>query len=391
MGIANKTVLFFPPYTGILGLGYSRHMAYPSAIGKSHEKVLPPSFVEALVQAGAISSRLYSIYLNSLDRHGSIMFGGLDTAKYHGPLTTLNIVAKDEKPAHHFYLYLDSVTMWPHDGSTQTIVRSTEERRYMTIPDTGTPDWSLPTSAYHKVVGHAGVTSTHDVLLSTSFEDERLVKPCGDVAHGANATRFEITFAGNGTNTGTLKLELADLFTPLTSEDGSAVTDEVGQSMCWLRVVESDELFVITGSAAMRAGYWVFDLDNGQVSVAQANLRADSSNVVQVEAGAGLSKAASDVKSETKKIDVESQMSATAVYKLSTVTSNVDYRTGAKSHPAATDAPKSLRSDQLQPRSTELERRFESAAVDTKTPRLFSFGYIGAFLVAFSIKIMIIG
>lgn len=227
MGIANETILFFPPYTGILGLGYSSHMAFPSATEDSHKAALPPSFVEALVQAGAISSRLYSIYLNSLDRQGSILFGGVDTAKYRGSLTTLNVVAEDEKPADNFHLYLESITMWPHGGQNQTVVRSTKDRRYTTIPDTGTPDWYLPTSAYLKVIEQAAVRSSNVVLLSTTYDDERLVKPCSDVAHGrANTTRFEIIFSGNGTNTGTLILELADLFTPLTSENGSAVTDE---------------------------------------------------------------------------------------------------------------------------------------------------------------------
>ncbi|KAH0289040.1 acid protease, partial [Aureobasidium sp. EXF-3399] len=318
MGIANRMALFFAPYTGILGLGYSSHMAWPGT--KSKKVALPPSFVEALVQAG------------------SILFGGVDTAKYRGPLTTLNVVAEDEKPAGNFYLYLESVTMRPHGGQNRTIVRSTKHRRYRTVPDTGTPSWYLPTSAYRKVIKQAGVTSTDDVPLSSVFEHRKYVRPCRDVAYGtANTTRFDITFSGNGTNTGTLNLELANLFTPLTSEHGSVVTDGDGQPMCWLRVVESDEL-MITGSAVMRAGYFVFDLDNGQVSLAQANLGANSSNVVQVEAGTGLSKAASDVRSETKKINVEGQMSATAVYKLSTVTSNIDYGTGAKSHPAATGA-----------------------------------------------------
>jgi hypothetical protein len=133
--------LRFTPHTGILGLGYSSPMAHPTLRGmkKSHKVALPPSFVEALVQARAISSRLYSICLGSLDRSGFILFGGLDTAKYHGTLTTLNVLAMDQKPAHNFYLYLDSVTMQPHNGPKQTIVRSTKELRYITVPDTGTP------------------------------------------------------------------------------------------------------------------------------------------------------------------------------------------------------------------------------------------------------------
>lgn len=42
----------------------------------------------------------------------------------------------------------------------------------------------------------------------------------------------------------------------------------------------------------MRAGYWVFDLDNGQISVAQANIEASSSDIVKVLKGVdGLSRA----------------------------------------------------------------------------------------------------
>ncbi|KAI4843661.1 acid protease [Aureobasidium sp. EXF-8845] len=360
MGIANRMGLRFNPHTGILGLGYSSQMTPVSDrwLQDSHEvvlPVLPPSFVEALVQAGAISSRLYSIYLNSLDRSGSIIFGGLDTAKYHGTLTTLNVVALDEnKPADDFSLYLDSVTMHPHDEPKQTIVRPTEKEkyRYMTVPDTGSPSWDLPPSAYHKVAEYAGVISTDDLNLSSDFEDSRLVKPCSDLAQGsANTTRFEIVFSGNGTNAGTLNVELADLFTPLTAEDGSAVTDEAGRPMCWLRIVATDSSLLITGSSVMRAGLWVFDLDNGQVSLAQGNLRANSSsNVVQVEAGAdGLSKAVKELRAETKKINVEGRMSPTAVYTLSTVTSSVGYSTGLGVRATAKGTTESPRNEPVRP------------------------------------------
>jgi hypothetical protein len=401
MGIANTMALRFPR-TGILGLGYSSAMtdAFDRWLQGNHKvvlPVLPPSFVEALVQAGAISSRLYSIYLNSLGRSGSIIFGGLDTAKYHGTLTTLNVVAWNEgQPADCFFLYLDSVTMQPHDGPKQTIVRSPkkEKYRYTTVPDTGSPVWHLPTSAYHKVVENAGVISTDDLNLSSDFEDSRLVKPCSDLAQGsANTTRFEIVFSGNGANTGTLNVEQADLFMPLTAEDGSAVTDEAGRSMCWLRIEKTEGTFLITGSPVMRAGLWVFDLDNGQVSLAQANRRANSSsNVVQVDAGAdGLSKAVKELRAETKKIDVEGRMSPTAVYKLSTVTSSVGYSTGLGVRATAKGTMESPRNEPVRPRSVELVRRSESAAVAMRIPRPFSFESFSALIVVLLITITIVG
>jgi hypothetical protein len=284
--------------------------------------------------------------------------------------------------------------MQPHDGLAQTLVRSTKERRYTTLPDTGSPSWDLPTSAYHKVVKYAGVISTDDLKLSSDFEDSRLVKPCSDLAQdSANTTRFEIAFSGNGTNTGTLSVELADLFTPLTSEDGSTVTNEAGRPMCWLRIEANDATFLITGNPVMRAGLWVFDLDNGQVSLAQANLRANSSsNVVRVEAGAdGLSKAVKELRAETKKVDVEGQIPPTAVYKLSTVTSSVGYSTGLMARATAKATTESPRNEPIRPRSSELVRRSESAAAVRRTPNPFSFESPGAFIVALLITITILG
>ena len=77
----------FAPHTGIMGLAYSSNMD----INKSR-KNMPPSFLDGLVQAGAISSRLYSIYLNTLDQYGSILFGGLDTDKYKGSRCNLTTI-----------------------------------------------------------------------------------------------------------------------------------------------------------------------------------------------------------------------------------------------------------------------------------------------------------
>ncbi|KAG9965541.1 acid protease, partial [Aureobasidium melanogenum] len=368
MGLGNKFNMTFQPYTGTLGLGYSSHMAH--VWRKNQPKVtLPPSFVEALVQAGAISSRFYSIYLNTLDWYGSILFGGLDTEKYEGPLTTLNFFPGADGVVDNFYLRLESVKMYPHDGPNQTIVQSAKDRTFTTVLDTGTPGWELPTSAYHKVLGYAGVEPADGAYPGSGIDDDGFVRPCADVARGLdNNTRFEITFTGHGTNTATLDLELADLFTPLTSKNGSAMTDSFGRAMCWLRVTEKPASnFLTTSSGVMRAGYWIFDMDNGQVSLAQAKLRANSSNVVQVEAGAdGLRKAVHDLRSDTQKADIEGPKSTSIIYSISTATSTVGYATGTEAYPTATGTTRYLDRDPPKPRSSAFMRRSESAAAAIK-------------------------
>ncbi|KAI4748814.1 acid protease [Aureobasidium sp. EXF-12298] len=347
-----------------LGLGYSSQMVH--VWKKNQPKVtLPSSFVEALVQAGVISSRLYSIYLNTLDWYGSILFGGLDTEKYEGPLTTLNFFPGADGVVDNFYLRLESVKMYPHDGPNQTVVQSAKDRTFITALDTGTPGWELPTSAYHKVLGYAGVESADGAYPGSGIDDDGFVRPCADVARGLdNTTRFEITFTGYGTNSATLNLELADLFTPLTSKDGSAMTDRFGRAMCWLRVTEKPASNVLTtSSGVMRAGYWIFDMDNGQVSLAQAKLRANSSNVVQIEAGAeGLRKAVHDLRSDTQKADIEGPKSTSMAYSISTANSTVGYATGTEAFPTATGTTRYFGHDSPKPASSALMRRSESAA-----------------------------
>ncbi|KEQ89549.1 acid protease [Aureobasidium pullulans EXF-150] len=336
VGLAHDINWGHPPYTGMLGLGYSSREGIDFMMQRRKKVPNHPSLIETLVKAKAISSRLFSIYLNTLDHYGSILFGGVDTAKYKNPLTTLNCL-NDEGVVNNWDLTLQEVTMQPYGGPNQTLLRSTKDRPLTTLPDTGTPDWQLPTSAYYKVIGYAGVQRLEDIYEGA--DPQTFVRPCSDVAYGiVNTTRFQLTLSGNGTNSATLDFELADLFKPITTKAGASTTDEDGQPLCQLQVAEvpEDASFMITSGSVMRAGYWVFDLDNGQISVGQANLRANSSNVVQVQAGAdGLSRAAGNV-AEVQKDLVEGQMSVPGTWHMSTATKTIGYTTGPQNYPTPT-------------------------------------------------------
>lgn len=365
-GLANKLKERFKPYTGLMGLGYSSNIN----LVRHHEVALPPTFVEGLVQAGAISSRLYSIYLNTLDQYGSILFGGIDTKKYEGQLTTLNLLrSRNTRKVDNFNLYLEEVKIKPYNESYQTVVRSTNDTKFKTLIDTGASIWTLPLSAYNQVIRYARAEPSKGIWPGIS--ESALVRPCSEVARGiANTTHFEITFAGNGSNTALLRLELADLFSPITTNDGSAATDGSGRPMCWLRVAPQPGDHCLTGNPVMSAGYWVFDLDNGQVSLAQANLGANLSEVVQVEAGAnGLKKAVNNhLRAQIQKDKVECQLSASVTYKLSTATNTVGYATGAESYPTPTGTGMYNPSGDHSPphsRSDAHVRRSESTAAAT--------------------------
>ncbi|KAI5200074.1 hypothetical protein AUEXF2481DRAFT_38442 [Aureobasidium subglaciale EXF-2481] len=254
--------------------------------------------------------------------------------------------------------------MQPYDGPAQVLLESHSKR--IAVPDTGTPDWMLPASAFNKFVKHAGVQlieAFSDEQLAPELFSGDLVRPCSDVAYGmTNTTRFQLTFTGNGTNNATLSLQLADLFTPISNADGSAATDFVGRPLCLLRVFEGDEdedeELVVISSGIMRAGYWVFGMDNGQISLTQANLNTTSSNVVSVEAGPdGLSKVEPNHVAELQKDAVEAMVQDSVRHTFSTATNTVGYTMGAESVPTPRAGKKDSDSHESRSEKTKGKRK----------------------------------
>jgi hypothetical protein len=90
---------------GILGVGYETNEAAIAVDGKTYANL--PSL---LVSSGKINSAAYSLWLNDYDANeGSILFGGVDTDKYHGDLATLPII-KEDGVYQEFIIGLSSLT-----------------------------------------------------------------------------------------------------------------------------------------------------------------------------------------------------------------------------------------------------------------------------------------
>ncbi|KAI5201543.1 hypothetical protein E4T38_06025 [Aureobasidium subglaciale] len=230
---------------GLLGLGYASNEGVIESNG-----TLYPNFLETLVHARAIPSRLYSIYLNQIDQIGSLIFGGIDTAKISGPLTTLSLLAEKGKVTGHFGLNLDEITASTPDGKTHSFIRSVTNKPQPVLLDIGAPKWKIPEVAYQQIFAMIG--------------DEE------------------------------------------------------------------------TGSRPfMKAGYWVFDLDNGQVSIGQANLGTNASNIMAVEAGSDwLQKAVEGLVGEVQGNEVEGMIGKEGrVFGKVTMKAIVGYATGTDFYP----------------------------------------------------------
>jgi hypothetical protein len=100
---------------GILGVGYETNEAAISIDGKTY-----PNFPAILASTGVINTNAYSLWLNDYDANeGSILFGGVDSDKYTGELSTVPVI-KEDGVYQEFIIALSSVT-----ADNQTIFKDT--------------------------------------------------------------------------------------------------------------------------------------------------------------------------------------------------------------------------------------------------------------------------
>ncbi|KAH0385290.1 acid protease, partial [Aureobasidium melanogenum] len=256
--------------TGLLGLGYSVNEG-----GALNNGIQYPNFIETLVTTGQIASRLYSIFLSNIGQYGSIVFGGVDTQKFKGNLVTLNCFPSGGKNVRDFNLYMPNVTIVDANGTvTQIVGKNNTQYGFF---DSGTSAWYVGEAVFNRIVDLAGFVYSPDLGLA--------IRTCADIS---NTTAFNFQFGGwrGGNSTrAPLRVLLSQMVAPLVLVTGVPYTDSSGKQHCALEVFPAKSDFNgVWGDSIMRAGYFVYDLDNGQVSIGQARY-SDQSNIVAVQAG----------------------------------------------------------------------------------------------------------
>ncbi|OBZ87613.1 Mucorpepsin, partial [Choanephora cucurbitarum] len=177
---------------GILGLGYPRLTAASSAGSKAYNP-----FVFNLVANGVISDPVFSIYLNRLEKSGwvgEITFGGIDTSRFSGNLTYMNVVSlastqtsRSKRASFNTnnYYWMVGAQGISVTGSTNTsTVSYSFNSNSAFILDTGTTLTYLPTAMAKEVIeavagtnGYTTDTSSGAYIIScdTSNSDQQVV------------------------------------------------------------------------------------------------------------------------------------------------------------------------------------------------------------------------
>lgn len=199
-----------------------------------------------LKNEGFIKKNAYSLYLNSLDASsGSVLFGGIDHSKYQGTLSTIPLVTTySDNVFRRFTIVLSGIHVVTPD-SNYTLF---ENQNAVALLDSGStisylrPSLLLPlveslNGQYDDNVGSYVIPCTSDPNVYVTFD-----------------------FAGAPIN-----VPLSELIIPY-------------QDQCIFGILELDEDddYDVFGDNILRSGYFVYDLDDYEISIAQVKFTDDS-------------------------------------------------------------------------------------------------------------------
>jgi len=237
---------------GILGIGYTINEVQVNRFGLDEYPNLP----QKLKDDGTISSNAYSLWLNDLDAStGSILFGGVDTDKFHGTLSTLPILQEQGTYAEFIIALTD---MGIGNNKTSLFANS----NIPVLLDSGSSLMYLPdnvaTALYQRF------NARYDSRQQAAFVDCDLANQDGTLDFGFSGVTISVPYN-----------EL--VITAAISR---------GVPVCILGIGPAGNSVSVLGDTFLRSAYVVYDLSNNEISLAQTNFNATGSSVQEIKAGA---------------------------------------------------------------------------------------------------------
>ncbi|KAK3939463.1 aspartic peptidase domain-containing protein [Diplogelasinospora grovesii] len=271
MGYATQTVRG----TGILGVGFSANEAADTKY---------PNIIDQFVSQGLISSKAYSLWLN--DRRsdsGTILFGGIDTDKFIGPLEIIPILKPDSSAAYtSFEVELSGMSLAYSNGSTFNVSMPKSSSTLPAILDSGTTLSYLPDNIAEQIFSELG-TYTDTQVTGLTFVD---------CAYLTSERDSVMTFnLGSAAIAVPVYEMVLDILGPYQS---SLPSDIPFGNVCLFGIqttagfqssgAVTSSNFALLGDTFLRSAYVVYDLTHHQIGIAQANLNSTSTSITELKA-----------------------------------------------------------------------------------------------------------
>lgn len=238
---------------GILGIGYAAGTDAAEALGKDYNN-LPA----ALVKSGDINSAAYSLWLNKFDGTGNLLFGGVNKAQYSGELQTVPVL-----PVRNRYLSL-AIAL-----TDISVKHRSDTKSYTTgLPlavslDCGSPFITLPKELVEPIY--------KDLGAGYSSKDSMAYIPC--TMYDAD---YNVTFSFSGA---TVSMPISELIFENYSEADFPTNN------CIFGLVYSETGVNLMGDPFLRGAYVVYDLDNNEISLANANYDGGDDDIHEIGTG----------------------------------------------------------------------------------------------------------
>ena len=208
---------------------------------------------------GYIQRRLFSIWLNEQSATtGNILFGGVDATKYHGELRSVPVVLSG--PTQLFTSWAVNLTSVNYVnssiGGSQSLTGNSSG--IIVILDSGSPNMYLPTALANAVA---------DRLGATTYEGFPYV-PCSLRQDSEQSLEFNFGDSSTGPS---INVPIPEIIYPFGDPANIGnVTTPGGVRLCYLGLNNTGGNTFLLGDTFIRSTYLVYDVDNLQVSMAQA-------------------------------------------------------------------------------------------------------------------------
>ncbi len=236
---------------GILGIGYAINEVAVNRAGLQPYSNLP----QKLVDDGVINTNAYSLWLNDLDAsEGSILFGGVDTNKFHGTLQTLPILQENNV----YQEFIIALTGMGGNGSTTSLFQN---QNVAVLLDSGSSLMYLPDSIVQTLYNTYNVQ--YDSSQGAAFVDCKLAN---------SQDTLDFSFSGV-----TISVPMSELVIQLGYSKG--------QTICGMGIGPAGKSMCVLGDTFLRSAYVVYDLANNKISLAQTNFNSNSQNIEEIQSG----------------------------------------------------------------------------------------------------------
>ncbi|KAK3374794.1 aspartic peptidase domain-containing protein [Podospora didyma] len=218
-------------FSGILGIGYGVDVATPYR-----------NFVDELQTQNVTKVKAYTLALGSKEsKEGVIVFGGVDTSKFGGPLAKLPIIPATQSPDQvpRFWVNMKNISITPPNQNTQVYTNSSMP----VFLDSGSTMTLLPPNLTRAIAKDFGV----DGPDANGFFR---------IDCGLTNVNGSLNFAFEGLNVRVPYKEL------IREVPGSPPA-------CFLGITPSSN-FALLGDTFLRSAYVVFDLEDNQIWMTQA-------------------------------------------------------------------------------------------------------------------------